>query len=109
MQTYCPSHGAHAQRGLLYFLVCVSACVCVDDYFRATGYKRTIERYRRPQRYKGLKYSFAILLNDGVQEIWPENKPKANMLINTGLPRLLFARSTHREGIRSFTMDRQRV
>ena len=42
--------------------LCVCVCVCVDDYSSATGYKTTIERYQRLQRYNGLKINVAILL-----------------------------------------------
>ena len=44
--------------------VCVCVCLCVhaDDYSRAPGYKRTIERYQQPQHYKGSKNNVAILL-----------------------------------------------
>ena len=59
---------------------CVGVGVGVDDYSSATGYKTTIERYRRPQRCKGLKINVAILLKlrrSELQEIWPENKRKS--------------------------------
>ena len=65
--------GVHAQRVTVLGL-CVSVCVCVDDYSHATGYKRTIERYQRPQRYRGLKNNVAILLKRRRSGDMSENK-----------------------------------
>ena len=87
--------------------VCVCVCVYVDNYSRATGYKRTIERYQRPQRYKGLKNNVAK--TTALRRYGLKISEKASMLISKGLPRLLFARFTHHGGIRGFTMDRQRI
>ena len=63
--------GAHAQRGSwsvspyterIISMVCLSVCLCVDDYSRTTGYEAAYERYQQLQCYKGMKNNVAILL-----------------------------------------------
>ena len=54
--------GAHAQRGLQCVSECVSVCLSVYDYSRATGYEAAYERYQQLQYYKGTKTNVAILL-----------------------------------------------
>ena len=63
--------------------MCVCVCVCVDDYSRATGYKGTIERYQRPQRYKGLKNNVAK--TTAFRRYGLKISEKASMLISTGV------------------------
>ena len=86
----------------------VTACLSVCyRYSGTTGYKAAKERYQRPQCYVGMDLKKAIfpkLLRSKVMAC--KTSEKANMLISTGLP---FARFTHRGGIRSYTMERQRV
>ena len=42
--------------------VCLSVCLSVSDYSRATGYEAAYERYQQLQCYKGKKNNVAILL-----------------------------------------------
>ena len=42
--------------------LCLSVCLCVDDYSRTTGYEAAYERYQQLQYYKGMKNNVAILL-----------------------------------------------
>ena len=55
------SLGAHAHRGLQYF-VCVSVCLFACSCSRTAGYKAAYDRYQRLQNYASLKSKMEIFL-----------------------------------------------
>ena len=57
-----PRRACAARVTVVGLCVCLSVCLCVDDYSRTTGYEAAYERYQQLQCYKGMKINVAILL-----------------------------------------------
>ena len=93
-------------------LVCLCVCLCVCLSLATIALEAT-KQYRsdtnRISASSSLKIKCFFLETTEFKSYGMKTSEKANILISTGLPQLLFAQFRHRIGIRNFTMERQRV